>query len=82
MEKKYTFSNWSIDRKIRALELMDKYLKKNVPRSVYDIEWERHGAHPFQRERCREIAEDDDLFIEALFCFYVCLTTDLSWLKI
>lgn len=78
----YTFSNWSTERKIRALGLMDEYLKNHVPRSVYDIEWEKKGAHPFQTERCREIAESDDKFIEALFSFYVCLTTDLSWLKI
>ena len=61
---------------------MDEYLENHVTRSIYDIEWERHGAHPYQVDRLREIAEDDDLFIEALFSFYVCLTTDLSWLKI
>lgn len=78
----YQFSNWSTDRKVRALGLMDEYLRKHVSRSTYDIEWEKGGAHPYQAEKCLKIAENDDLFVNALFCFYICLTTDLSWLKL
>lgn len=78
----YTFSNWSMERKIRSLCLMDDYIKKHTKPSVYEIEWLRHSAHPFQKERLNEIASDEAKFINAVFCFYTCLTTDLSWFPI
>lgn len=78
----YAFSNWSIDRKIRALELMDEYLKKHATATAYEAEWPKYGAHPHQKDKLREIAGDDEMFVNALFEFYVCLTTDISWLKI
>ena len=83
MENKYTFSDWSVDRKIRALELMDEYLKKNTPISVYETQWETYGVKTkVFPEKAKEIAQDETKFINVLFQFYVCLTTDLSWLKI
>lgn len=83
MEKKYLFSDWTIERKIRALELMDEYLKKNIPRSIYETQWERYGVKAkIYPEVAREIATNEEKFVNALFNFYVCLTTDLSWLKI
>lgn len=80
----YIFTNWSTDRKIRALELMDEYLKNNIPRSVYETQWvDRYGVKPgVFPEKAREIAENEDKFVNTLFGFYLCLTTDLSWLKI
>lgn len=83
MSREYLFSNWSTSRKVRALELMDEYLKKNIPRSIYETQWERYGVKAkLYPDKAREIAEDEGRFIDALFNFYVCLTTDLSWLKL
>lgn len=84
MDNKYIFSEWSVDRKIRALELMDEYLKKNTSRSIYETQWaEKYGVKPkVFPEKAKEIAENENLFVNTLFGFYICLTTDLSWLKI
>ena len=82
--EKYTFSEWSIDRKVRALGLMDEYLKGHIPRSIYETQWiDRDGVNPaISPEKASEIAQDERRFINALFMFYVCLTTDLSWVHI
>jgi hypothetical protein len=77
-----SFKTWDKSRKIRALGLMDDYLRKHCTPSDYDIEWVKYGAHPYQTERLEEIATDDEKFVNALWGFYLCLTTDLSWLKI
>ena len=80
----YLFSDWNVDRKIRALQLMDAYLKKHAPRSIYDTQWERYGVKAtIYPEKAKKVAEDEASFINALFNFYVCLTTmeDLSFLK-
>ena len=77
------FNDWSVDRKVRALELMDEYLVNHIPRNVYEAQWERYGVKAkIFPEKAREIASNEEAFINALFNFYICLTTDLSWLKI
>ena len=75
------FEDWSESRRIRSLELMDEYLRTHATRTIYDTQWVRYGAHPFQKDKLREIAQDNEKYTNALFGFYVCLTTDLSWVK-
>lgn len=80
-----SFRNWSTARKIRALSLMDEYVKKHAP--GYGLRFWRencpYGKAPEETEaNKRMIAEDESLFINALWAFYIALTTDLSWLKI
>lgn len=75
----YNFSNWSVSQKKNALKIMDEYLKRNVKNTIYWTHWEKYGCHPDNIKRIEEISNDDEQFINALFWFYICLTTDLSW---
>lgn len=79
------FSNWTIERKVRSLELMDDFLRKHANQTVCDIDWRLYGGGlqktPEETAKRRlEIAQDETAYINALFCFYVCCTTDFSWL--
>lgn len=76
--KNYNFHDWSIDRRVEALRLMDSYLKKHANSTDYDIYW--HNNYVGEDESSfYEFAKDDSKFIKALWGFYVTLTTDFSW---
>lgn len=78
-------NNWNTERRARALELMDKYIAKNAKPSSYITTWTRHGAPKKATAEetwayRMEVAADKERFTNALFAFYCCLTTDLSFL--
>ncbi len=75
----YCFSNWSVNQRIYAIKTMDAYLKKNVKNTIYFSHWVKYGCHPNDIKRINEIANNDEQFINAIFWFYICLTTDLDW---
>ena len=79
------FSTWSVSRRIRALITMEEYIAKHAS---YEGKyyWENHGYVKCdlqeEMEKIREkIAEDDTMFTNALFSFYIALTTDTSWMN-
>lgn len=79
------FSDWSVERKMRALELMDNYIYKNCTPSDYISTWGKHAPTKQNSEEAtlkvrKEYAEDETKFINALFAFQCCLVTDLTWL--
>ena len=81
---KLKFSDWSIQRKIESLRLMEKYLRNHGSPYGRDTIWQDWGggycATPEEtEEKLLEIALSEEKYINALFCFYICLTTDLSW---
>lgn len=80
-----SFRTWAVDRKISALELMEQYVQKNAT-GTGEMHWHQHGCGlgstaEETHEIRQKIAQDDEKFINALWAFYVALTTDTSWFK-
>ena len=80
----FNFHDWSVERRIRALHLMDDYLKKHAPYVDYETYWTKHYVGKRETPEAtdklfREFAEDESKFIKALWGFYITLTTDFSW---
>ena len=80
------WQSWSQTRKVRALTIMDDYVKKHADLTAYDY-WrnEIKSLFPTSTDRAEilnSIASDDALFADALFVFYIAITTDTSWLKV
>lgn len=80
----FDFSLWSVERKMESLRLMDTCIRDKGSMIGRDTIWQTHGAGlcdtPEKTEaKRREIASSDEKYINALFCFYICMTTDLSW---
>lgn len=83
---KLKFSDWSIQRKMESLRLMEKYLRKHGNPLGKDTIWQEWGGgycgtQEETEEKLKTIVSDNEAYINALFCFYICLTTDLSWFK-
>lgn len=83
--KELRFSDWSINRKVESLKLMEKSLRKQGSALGHDTIWQEWGggycSTPGETEaKLIEIASSDEKYINALFCYYVCMTTDFSWL--
>lgn len=69
-------SEWSVNRRIESLRQMDKKLSEMEVASRYTI-WQKYGGglkatadETFAN--WKKIAEDDDMYINALFCYMVC----------
>ena len=72
---------------MESLRLMEQYLRQHGDQLGHDTIWQDWGAgfcatKEETEAKLRSIAEDDEKYINALFCFYICLTTDLSWFKL
>ena len=69
MNNNFEFKDWSVNRRARALDHMDQYIRKivNVDGPDYFF-WENHGIG--------NIAADDTAFINALFAFYLTTASD------
>lgn len=83
----FNFHNWSVERRVEALRLMDQYVKKHANTVDYDIYWSENYVGkretPEKTEQCfYEFAEDESKFIKALWGFYITLTTDFSWISL
>lgn len=80
-----SFRNWSTARKMRALSLMDDYVRNHAPSYGAD-HWRKNcplGKSLEETESIRaNIANNDELFTNALWAFYIALTTNLDWLKL
>ena len=77
------WSDWSLTRKVRSLEIMDEYVRKYAEFACVNY-WhdEIFGMCSSSEpdEVYREIASDDNKYADALFVFYIASTTDTSWL--
>lgn len=78
------FADWSVRRKKEALRLMEMSLRKQGNQLGHDTIWREWGggfcATPEETEaKLKDIASNDEKFINALFCYYICMTTDFSW---
>lgn len=80
------FSDWSTERKMEALKLMEKSIWNNGDMLAHDTIWKDWGAGLCATAeetvaKRKAIAEDDEKFINALFCYYICMTTDFKWVE-
>ena len=69
-------NEWSTRRRIESLRQMDIFLSELNVASRYTI-WKQYGGGQKQTEEetlenWRHIAEDDELYQNALFCYMVC----------
>lgn len=85
MNGSYRFSNWDTEQKIGALSNMTAYVEKHAPLCL-DY-WYSHGCGigktPDEtREIMHHVANDETLFINALFAFFVAVTLDLKWMRL
>lgn len=73
----FEFKDWSVNRRARALDHMDQYIRKivNVDGPDYFF-WENHGIGNKSDEEVLKIAADDTAFINALFAFYLTTASD------
>lgn len=67
---------WSVERRIESLRLMDKMLSNMNVASRYTI-WQQFGGGLKGKEEdtlsnWHEIASKDELYIDALLCYMVC----------
>ena len=71
MNNNFEFKDWSVNRRARALDHMDQYIRKivNVDGPDYFF-WENHGIGNKSDEEVLKIAADDTAFINALFAFF------------
>lgn len=81
------FADWSISRKMESLRLMEKSLRKHGSSLGHDTIWQEWGGGycgtPEETDaKLKEIASSDEKYINALFCYYICMTTDLSWFDV
>lgn len=72
----HKFNEWSVNRKIESLRQMDKKLSEMEVGSRYTI-WQNYGGGlkataDETHANWKRIAENDDLYINALFCYMVC----------
>lgn len=75
---------WSVKRRMEALRQMDAMLSKMEVVSRYTI-WQSYGGGLKSTEEetnnnWKRIAEDDELFLNAIFC-YMCCTLEPFTLK-
>lgn len=76
----FKWSKWSTSRRIRSLEIMEDFVMKKTPfesQRYWHEEVYPSGASPEEKQR---VAADDTLYANALFAFYIAVTTDTSWL--
>jgi len=69
-------NEWSVNRRIESLHQMDKMLSEMNVGSRYTI-WQEYGGGlkataDETRANWKRIAEDDELYQNALFCYMVC----------
>lgn len=69
-------NEWSTRRRIESLRQMDIFLSELNCASRYTI-WKKYGGgqKPTEKEtfeNWKRIAEDDELYQNALFCYMVC----------
>lgn len=67
---------WSVNRRIESLRQMDKMLSDLNVGSRYTI-WQSYGGGLKETaeqtlENWKRIAEDDELYANAIFCYMVC----------
>lgn len=72
----HKFNEWSVNRRIESLRQMDKKLSEMEVGSRYTI-WQNYGGGlkataDETHANWKRIAENDDLYINALFCYMVC----------
>lgn len=72
----HKFNEWSVKRKIESLRQMDKKLSEMEVGSRYTI-WQNYGGGlkataDETHANWKRIAENDNLYINALFCYMVC----------
>lgn len=82
--KNLMFHDWSVQRRIESLRLMEKEIKLHGDRLAHDTTWQEYGGgmcvtKEETEAKWKSIAEDDEKYINALFAFYICQTTDTSW---
>ncbi len=77
------WDKWSHTRKVRALSTMDEYVRTHGDTTAYNY-WcdsiKKLEANTNVEEIYETIADNDELFSNALFVFYIAATTDTSWL--
>lgn len=68
-------SEWSVPRRIESLRQMDKYLSEINCAGRYTV-WKNYGlpcvTEEETTEKLRVIAQDDELYNNALFYYMVC----------
>ena len=84
MDGKYRFSNWTTAQKIGALSNMNSYVEKHAPECL-DY-WHSHGCDIGKtadetRQIMQTVANDETLFINALFAFFVAVVLDIDWMN-
>lgn len=83
--KDLMWAHWSTERKMRCLRIMSDYIRENCHPADYIASWGKYGptlqgTPEATKAKFREYAEDETKFINALFAFQCCITTDLSFL--
>lgn len=75
--EKLDFHDWSVNRRARALDHMDQYIRKIIKVDSLDyFFWENHGIGNKSDEEVLKIAADDTAFINAIFAFYITIAAD------